>query len=218
MSVITEFTLPVESFPLGAALRTSGEMEVELERVVPVSGYHIPYIWVSNGDFGAFEREVLADEYVRDLVRIDEVDGRALYRIEWAETESGLINGAKEVDAAIVSGTGGSAWHFRLHFLDHDRLGQFYNYCTANAIPIELDRVYTLAEASGEGRAFDLTPDQREALVLALRRGYFDSPREVGLAEIAEELGVSKQAVSQRIRKANERVLQEALLSSSTFD
>ncbi|MFB6189904.1 MAG: helix-turn-helix domain-containing protein [Halapricum sp.] len=218
MSVIAEFTLPVESFPLGTALRTSEELEIELERIVPVSGHHIPYIWVRNGDFERFESEVCRDENVADIVRVDQVDDRALYRIEWAETDSGLVNGIQQADAAIMDASAGSAWHFQLHFLDHDRLGRFYNHCTEHGIPIHLERVYTLAEASGEGRAFDLTPDQREALVLALRRGYFSSPREISLADLAEEVGISKQALSQRIRKANEQVLREALLSSSLAD
>jgi hypothetical protein len=54
---------------------------------------------------------------------------------------------------------------------------------------------------------YDLTPAQREALAMAVDRGYFSSPREVSLSELATELSISKQAVSQRIRRANEKVL-----------
>jgi predicted DNA binding protein len=218
MSVIAEFTLPVDAFPLGVALRTAEDMRLELERVVPLSDAHIPYVWVEGEGFDEFERQVRADPYIDGITRLDRVDGRALYRLEWAETESGLINGIRAAKAAIMEANGRETWQFRLHFPDHDRLADFYNYCTAHEIPIHLDRVYTLAEASREGRAFDLTPEQREALVLALRRGYFDTPRLVDLETLADELDISKQALSQRIRKATERVLHDAMLSASAFD
>lgn len=218
MSVIAEFTLPVESFLLGQALRTTEVMEVELERIVPISGLHIPYVWVEGANFDRFEREVRADPNVDGLVRIDHVDGRALYRVEWAETETGLINGIREADAAIMEATGGDSWHFRIHFLDHALLARFYNYCTEQDLPIHLDRVYTLTEASSSGQAFELTPEQREALLLALQQGYFSTPRQVSLSELAAELDISKQALSQRLRKANEQVLRETMLSGGVFE
>jgi hypothetical protein len=46
-----------------------------------------------------------------------------------------------------------------------------------------------------------LTGAQREAIRVAADRGYFKVPREVSLKEIAEQLGVSEQAVSQRLRR-----------------
>jgi hypothetical protein len=46
-----------------------------------------------------------------------------------------------------------------------------------------------------------LTAAQREAIRAAADRGYFKVPREVSLKELAEQLGVSEQAVSQRLRR-----------------
>lgn len=54
-----------------------------------------------------------------------------------------------------------------------------------------------------------LTDAQAEALVLALDRGHFDVPRGVSLQELGEELGVSGQAVSQRLRRAIANLLDE---------
>lgn len=218
MSVIAEFTLPVDAFAFGQALRTAEEMEIVLERVVPLADVHIPYFWAIGTGFEEFERHVEADRFVDAIATLDRIDGRTLYRVEWAETESGLINGIREADAAIMDATGRDTWHFRLLFFDHDRLADFYNYCTEHGISIHLDRVYTLAESTRAGRAFELTHEQREALVLALRRGYFSTPRRVGLADLAPELGISKQALSQRVRKATEQVLSEAMLSPAAFE
>jgi predicted DNA binding protein len=47
--------------------------------------------------------------------------------------------------------------------------------------------------------------------VLALRHGYFDTPRETTLEELAVELDISRQALSERIRRGNERLLRQSL-------
>lgn len=57
-----------------------------------------------------------------------------------------------------------------------------------------------------------LTPKQREGLELAVVRGYFDDDRDVALGELADELGISKSALSQRLRGA------QAKLVTDVFD
>jgi predicted DNA binding protein len=52
-----------------------------------------------------------------------------------------------------------------------------------------------------------LTARQRETLRLAHERGYFEIPREVTLDDLADELGVSNQAVSERLRRGCTHVI-----------
>ena len=61
----------------------------------------------------------------------------------------------------------------------------------------------------------DLTPAQREILELALDRGYFAIPRETNLMELAEELGISDQAVNERLRRGTAKVVLSALTAST---
>jgi len=48
----------------------------------------------------------------------------------------------------------------------------------------------------------ELTDKQREVLDTAREMGYFEVPRDATAAEIAEELDISPQAVSERMRRA----------------
>ena len=57
-----------------------------------------------------------------------------------------------------------------------------------------------------------LSDKQRAALEVALRRGYFERPREVTQAELAEEFDISKQAFSRRLARAERAVLEQLLL------
>ena len=46
-----------------------------------------------------------------------------------------------------------------------------------------------------------LTEEQREALVVAYRRGYFAEPRATSLEDLADELGISPTAVAGRLKR-----------------
>lgn len=54
----------------------------------------------------------------------------------------------------------------------------------------------------------DVTVKQWQALELAYERGYYDCPRKADLSELADELGISKSAVSQRLRAAEARLVE----------
>lgn len=47
---------------------------------------------------------------------------------------------------------------------------------------------------------------------MAVEKGYFSVPRETKLDEIAEALGIIRQAASERIRRAAETVLRKSLI------
>jgi len=52
-----------------------------------------------------------------------------------------------------------------------------------------------------------LTKRERDIIEMSLRKGYFDYPKKVKLEEISEELGVSKVAVLQTLRRAIKKVI-----------
>ncbi len=57
-----------------------------------------------------------------------------------------------------------------------------------------------------------LTERQRECMAVALRRGYFEVPRDCTLAEVAETLEIDKSSASETIRRGTARVLQQFLV------
>lgn len=57
-----------------------------------------------------------------------------------------------------------------------------------------------------------LTEKQAEALTLAVCQGYYETPREVGIASLAEECDISRQAFSHRLRLAEAKVLGQLCL------
>jgi predicted DNA binding protein len=215
MSVLLELTIPAKEFHLGEVLSGVSGMHLELERIVPTGNMVMPFIWATGTDHDAFERKVRDHPTVKELLVLDIIGDSGLYRIEWGDGPHHLIEGVSESDAVVMQASGNGDWTFHLRFTDHERLSQFHNYVIDYEIPIHIERTYTLTETTERGHRFDLTVEQQEALVLALRRGYFETPTAVGLDELADELEISRQALSSRIRGGNEKILQEVLLSSA---
>lgn len=215
MSVILEFSIPAAGFRLGQTLSGSPGVRVELERIVPTGDTPIPFVWATGEELSAFAESVRSHPSVSDFVELASVEGRCLYRIDWAASPDDLLAGITREKAVILEAGGGTAWSFRVRFPDNDRLSAFHDYVVEQDIPIEIERTYRLSESGDVGHRFELSTEQQEALVLALRRGYFETPRAVNLAEIADELDITRQALSNRIRRGNEKVLTEALLSAA---
>lgn len=217
MTVVAEISVPAEEFAFGKALTVAGGTTVILEEIVPTGDAAMPYFWAENGDLQAFEREVGEESNITDLVQLDQLGDAALYRARWIRQDDGLLPAIIESDGVVLEAhSEGQTWHFRLRFSDRDALSDFYERCTDQGIAVSLDRVYTLTKPSRSGRAFGLTPEQREALELAVERGYFSVPGEATLGELADELDISRQALSKRIRRGNEKVLRAALLEPGT--
>jgi predicted DNA binding protein len=214
MSVLLEFSIPATDFPLGEVLSGPPDMQVELERIVPTGDQIMPFVWATGEGHDDFADRVRSRASVRELLELDRIGESALFRIEWAEPPIDLIEGISRTDAVVLEARGDGNWSFRLRFPNHEKLSAFHNYVINHEIPIHIDRTYTLTETTEHGHRFDLSQEQREALVLALRNGYFETPSNANLDDLADELGISRQALSNRIRRANEKVLTAVLRSS----
>lgn len=217
MSVTLEFTIAASDFQLGQILSGPEAMQIELERIVPIGDMVLPFFWATGDSHEAFEKRVKKDPTVEQLFLLDEFDTKRLYRIKWREQPTGLIDAIASADGSIVQARGADKWMFQVRFSDHDRLSEFHNAIIEQSIPLCINRTDTLSEATTNGSRFDLTAEQHEALMLALQRNYFATPSEVKLDELAEELDITRQALSKRIRRGNEKVLQSALFSHSTI-
>jgi len=72
----------------------------------------------------------------------------------------------------------------------------------------EFRREITPSAAEWQELLSSIPQRQRELLNLALEHGYFDIPREVTLAELADEMGITKTTASNHLRKAEQQVMQ----------
>lgn len=60
-------------------------------------------------------------------------------------------------------------------------------------------------------REYNLMAEQREVLITAEEKGYFSVPRDAQIEDIAAELDISPNAVSERLRRATGNLTRNTL-------
>lgn len=219
MSVIAEFTVPSDDFALHHALTAAPEMIVEIERVVATMGDRImPYFWVSGGDQQDFEDAFSEDDSVTDTDLVDEIEHSVLYRAEWTENVEAIIYAYTDIGATILEATGrDEAWELQLRFDDREKVSRFQDYCEEHDIHFELKRLYEEEQPMAAAQ-YGLTPTQRKTLVTALNEGYYDVPQGTTMLDLAEQMGISQQALSKRLHAGHKSLIGTALTVSHPKD
>lgn len=211
MSLFGEFHVPSEAFALHDTLSAVPELSLEIERVVATDETLTPYFWVANGELDVFESAAESDSTVRNLKRLDEFETATLYRADWTENIETIVYAYIEIGSTILEATGrNNEWELRIRFDDREKLNQFRNYCSENDIPFRLERLYELSHPRSGGQ-YGLTPKQHEAILTAWELGYFDASERVSLDEIAEELQITQQSLSQRLQRAHQALISHTL-------
>ena len=218
MSVIAEFSIEADQFLLGRIIAEFPDVAVELERVVPTGNRIMPYIWGYGEDLGEFITAMQGHPNVKSITAVDQVDNQALFKIEWEDPTEQLIAGIAETTATILKAHSDNTWAFEIRFEDHQGLAEFNKYCTVHGIEYSLERVSALTDSQYFQQSYALTKPQYEALSLAVEHGYFEIPREVTYNELAEQLDISEQALSERVRRATNKVLRATMRGQSSFN
>jgi len=212
MAVIAELAVDADAFDLGRVTALVDDVHVELERVVPTGGGVMPFFWARATDHDRFERAVRDSDLVAELDAVSRVDDRVLYEVAWRRAVTKFTRILADSDATILQAEGSDRWRFELRFSTQAALQAFHDRCREDGVDFEVDRVYTLGDDDATARELGLTPEQREALVLAVESGYYEVPRGTTLDDVAAALSISQQAASERVRRATDAVLTSVLL------
>lgn len=213
MAVLAEVVVPPREFVLADTLTELPGIRIEIQRVVGGTDYVTPYFWAAGGDLVAFDRELRSDDSTRDVVALQDSDDERLYRVEWEPSIPTLVDAVSDVRATILNAVNDEAgrWQTKLLFPDRGSLSEFHEYCLDRGFSLTLKRVYRPENPQAHA-AYGVTEKQREALEAAYRAGYFDVPRDHTLSEVADELGISRNALSARLRRGHRNLLSRILV------
>ncbi|AHF98615.1 bacterio-opsin activator [Halostagnicola larsenii XH-48] len=211
MATEATFTIPADQFPLGTVFEQLPGVTVRLERIVPSTDVVIPYFWVR----GSHSDDVVAafsdHPGVQDIELIDSVEDEYLLRAEWAADYAGVLSALTETGVPLIEAIGtDTEWTFEIRGDERSDIAGFQRRCREHDIPITLTALHALTPVETASESA-LTEEQQEALVLAYECGYFNSPREVTMDELGDELGISQQAIASRLRRGTRRVLGNTL-------
>lgn len=210
IATVATFTLPSDEFPLGTVFRELPDVTVQLERVIPDANGTVPYFWVTGTRCDALAERFSDHPGVGDIEHVDRTNGEHLMRCRWAADHDGVLDALVDPDVVLLSAVGtAEQWTFELRGESRESIARFRTYCREHDVPVTLTEVRGIQSSRAR---HDLTEKQREALTLAFERGYFDSPRKTTLQEIADELGISQQALASRLRRGNRQLVERSLV------
>lgn len=217
--IVADLSLPAERFLFSDVIGDHPAVRLDLVELAATNDPPAVYCWVMGPErtVASFVDDATAGDSVSDLTRLDRRDRKRLYHATLLDPLAPFLDALRTHDVLVDRARGSSdGWELRVQCPDTETLSAFRSTCSDAGVEVTVDRQFALADLQ-ESSAIDLTPEQREALVLARREGYFDVPRGITLEELGGMLDISRQAVSNRLRRGT-RHLVDANLSLGSAD
>ncbi|AXR76893.1 helix-turn-helix domain-containing protein [Natrarchaeobaculum sulfurireducens] len=214
MSLLAGFEAISPDLLLGQTLESLPSLTLDVERQYALDPAHpIAFCWARCRDLERLERTLDDDGTVDAYERITRSEEWTLYRIR--RSDSGVVNAYRRWVAAggellDCRGTDGR-WVIEMRFPDRESFTRYHEFLQDEDVEVRLHRLAAGDGADHRRESDPLTESQREALVLAHESGFYDIPRETTLETIADALEISNQAVSERLRRGQSRLIEHHL-------
>ncbi|WP_323174361.1 helix-turn-helix domain-containing protein [Natrialba sp. PRR66] len=213
MAVIAHLRIPADSFELGRILELEASGTIELENMVPLGEKAVPFFSVSDEVRESFEKNVESHPSVERIIEVTRHNGDRLYSLDWNVARDVFFQGVLDLRGQLLSATGTpNTWEFEIRFPTHEALSEFQEYCSNAHISLEVGRIYNPVRP-GTGMWYGVTKAQREKLMRAVQGGYYSIPRRMSTQDLADDLGISDQAVTERLRRAIETLTENTLIA-----
>lgn len=206
---IIDVTVPTAQFALERSLAEFEGVTFEVKQMVATNrDCLMPFVHIGTTDSG-LDEALTADDSVADFERIATSERDCLYQLEWTDRIERAIRMLVDQKGTILTAVGqDDTWHLRLLFADREAVASTDEYCREHGIEFDVENLQMLSDC-GSNR-FGLTDSQQTALRLAAARGYYSVPRGTTAEDLAAELGVTHQAVSERLRRGHENLINHA--------
>lgn len=202
---------------LQEAVRAGRDREVRWVRNMRIDGEQAMLFWVDGEAPSQFDEGLESDPTV-EVDRSIEIGDQRLYQVTLANkgAETDLYPVLDELEGTLLSAERSSdGWHCRLCLPTEEAVDRLFDVVERFDISFDIERLYELREGD-ETTDFGLTAVQEEALLTALESGHFDVPRDTSQVEMANTLGISDVAVSQRLRRGMKTLLENTVKKRSS--
>ncbi|WP_158055988.1 helix-turn-helix domain-containing protein [Halorussus halophilus] len=210
-ATVFEVEVPASSLALRDTFEREPGAEFRMEQMVGGGGDRImPFVWVSGIDADRAEELFAADSSVTKTTRLGGNGDATLFEVTFAGEICSFAETIFERDGVMLHAKGkDSVWSFRLRFTNHQDLGSVFDDEFCRQYEATVTRLYS--DQDGPATRNGLTSKQQQALSAAHEMGYYTVPRNVDLRAVGDRLGVSRQAVSERLRRAHESLIGDHL-------
>ncbi|MFC7047252.1 helix-turn-helix domain-containing protein [Halobacteriaceae archaeon GCM10025711] len=167
-------------------------------------------VYGDDGGYRSFERTLDERPEVGTWRELARRADRRIYQVDWTDGLGPVFDTLDDVGGlvrSIWSARGRAS--FEAQFPDHADVSAFYDRCADSGVDLEVTKLEQAGRTAGDD--YGLTPEQRETLLAAYEAGYYEIPRDITAVELADELGVSDQSLSERLRRAHANLVEATI-------
>ena len=211
--VIVRLTIPCGEFALADTFKAVPDAQFGAGSVADSGGDVLPLLWARTTDHERLETALSEDSTTTTVSQLTEQGDEWLYQIRWdpmVDIVTGLLTGQRGtiLDAAAEDGE----WQMRVLYPTQSVLQEATSYCEQHDVSLDVESIRSVgSESAGQ---YGLTDTQYESLRMACKEGYFSVPRETELSALAEQMDVSHQALSERLRRGTRELVEQSLFGN----
>lgn len=215
MVTIVDAMVPSEQFALAETFEEVPEGEFKMVPIVAHEPKNVlPFVWAWAPDLDDLYEVLRRDSTTQSVQRFSQGDSHDLYHIEWQPDIRLIVSGIVEEFCSLLGTRCRNGWwKFRLLFMNHEAVSDTYEFCREYGLDLAIRRVNGVNDVTDfidNGEA-NLSEEQHEALTSAFETGYYGVPRGMTLQELSNEIGVSHQALSERLRRGHKTLISNTL-------
>ena len=210
------FQLSAEGFALAELFERVPDVQVEIEPAVANPGDHALLVVRSEDEVSNIDAALQAAPCVGTVERFAERADGGTYRVTWEKHMHGFFQQLAIADITLLSARArGGQWTLRLLASERSNIARAHEILTELGCDPECRTVSTL---EGETTESNVTDQQQKALMTAFEAGYYNIPRDVTSEELAAELDISHQALSERFRRAHKQLVDLYFITNAESD
>lgn len=202
-------TMPACEFGLAATFESVPDARITCKPIADSTG-SLPLIRVRGPDRQALEEAFTNDTSISEWMYLTSSESGWLYRIRWTRDGSLVHQILTGEGATILSANASeSEWTLRVLYPSREACSRSHTFCEEHNVDVT---IHVIRDVEDEEITYHgLTDAQHTALVQAYEMGYFSVPRGTDLQTVAETLDISHQALSERLRRAHETMIESTL-------
>jgi predicted DNA binding protein len=212
--LVATFRLSHGAVALETAFDEVPGMLIEAERIAAHSTrWTMPCIWVAAND-PSVDEALANDPSVDEVVAVTEFGDERYYQVDWDDTVETQVDEYLDKEGSILNAEATTdGWELRIRFASRNQFDAFRAKVRERGHSFELLNIYepgTPHQSIG-----DVTPRQRDALVAAVDRGYYEVPRRISARELTADLEMSHQSLSELLRRGTENIVAATLRTTA---
>lgn len=211
MSTLADVRVSASEFALGETFSNVPEAEFKVQTVASHHGERrFPLLKEMDGNGPTVTSAFEDDPTVESAEVLTDAGDGYMFEMQWSEQPRAAVDALLEEGVTVLdAGAAEGEWQFSVQATDRATMSDAFDACQDAGFPIALETIHEQRQLTDSPAG--LTTDQYETLDAAIEDGYYEVPRDCTTEELADGFDLSHQAVSERLRRAHEKVVAHVL-------